>query len=153
MKNKELPSQFHRQVDHFEEPIQARFPYSDVTVYKGNIGRAVKAETCILMVIIISNIHPFGFCQIFRKQPGKIEAELYEIKSVFRSEIGDRFQITGQWRGCETDPPAKKPLDSYGQVFLSFFLAAGNNTLFNINLYPGECLCKRRLVGGSPIIC
>ena len=43
--------------------------------------------------------------------------------------------------------------EGIAQVFLSFFLAAGNRMLFRINRYPGECLCRLKSVGGSPIKC
>lgn len=39
------------------------------------------------------------------------------------------------------------------QVFLSFFLAAGNRILFKISRYPGEFLWRLKSVGGSPMRC
>ena len=41
--------------------------------------------------------------------------------------------------------------EAVGQVFNSFFLAAGKSTLFRISRYPGECGCNDRSVGALPM--
>ena len=56
--------------------------------------------------------------------------------------IGDA--CFGSWQNSGLDT---------AQVFRGFFLAAGNNTLFKINRYPGEFGCNDKSVGAAPIEC
>lgn len=77
---------------------------------------------------------PFFGCNIFGEITGVIEIDLHQPELMRRREIGQAVKIAASVEIGKAEFALNCGNALGGQVFRSFFLAAGKSTLFNINL-------------------
>ena len=149
MKDIVFGAHINRHVDHFPRAVQGGAADFLVAIEERKIRRTVEAEANAKIFKTSADADPFSGGNMFGEVTGIIEAKLNKPEAVFLREGNQPGEIAPSIGKAKTALDGKNRV----QVLSSFFFAAGDRTLFRISLYPGECLCSERSVGGSPTMC
>ena len=132
MKDEILASQFDRHFNEFAHPLQTCGPDLFVAVQKRHIRWPMETETNAEGSKFPLDFGPLIWAEFFREIAGIVETNLDQPETVPFGEINKIVEITSALDISETES-SQFSADGVGdQVLRSFFLAAGNRTLFRI---------------------
>jgi hypothetical protein len=134
MEDKVFAAHFNRHIDHLAHALLACPANTLVAIHEGNIRRGVETEADIFFGEAGADALPGGGGEFFGEIPRIIQIQLNQSKAVLAGKPGQLVEIAPAGDIGKADPPQPGPGRFGYQVFRSFFLAAGNRTLFNISL-------------------
>jgi hypothetical protein len=134
MEYKIFAAHLNGQIEHFTQALQSCQTHAAMAIHQGDIRWPVETKPDSMALETLRNSASFVGTYSLGKILTVIQSNLHQAETVAGGELFHLVERSAYGKTGESKTTFENAADLRHQVFLSFFLAAGNRTLFKISL-------------------